>query len=107
MSKIGFFVIFKTKPGKRDEVLSVWESFVKPHAEKNKSLEVSCYCFADNDPNTICLFELLTDEKELQKAMSSSWFKPYQKALSPLLAGPPQVISASPVWIKNDPDYCE
>ena len=107
MSKLGFFVIFKTKPGKREKVREIWESFVKPHSEENDELEMSCYSFADNDPDTICLFELMSNGDGLQHAMDSAWFKPYQEALGPLLAGPPHVYPATPIWIKNDPEYMD
>ncbi|MBN1274201.1 MAG: hypothetical protein JXB26_18210 [Candidatus Aminicenantes bacterium] len=103
MKKIALFIKLKTKPGKREEVKHVWEKYVKPHSEGEKALDISCYCFALEDEDTICLFELISDPSVATSTMQSDWFANYQEELKPLVASPPEIITAAPIWTKIAP----
>ena len=101
MPKLALFVKMKAQPGKREEVKQLWEEHVKPHSEGEKALDISCYCYALEDEDTICLFELISDPSALKATMQSGWFAAYQEQLKPLLAGPPEIITASAIWAKG------
>ena len=41
-------------------------------------------------------------EKEVRlRAMQSKWFAAYQNAIGPLLMAPPEINTATPVWVKH------
>jgi quinol monooxygenase YgiN len=101
MSKLALFVKVKAHPGKREEVKQLWEELVKPHSEGEKALDISCYCYALEDEDTICLFELISDPSVSKTVTQSDWFVAYQEQLKPLLVGPPEVITATPIWAKG------
>jgi len=101
MAKLALFVKVKAQPGKRDEVKRLWEKYVKPHSETQESLDVSCYCYANENPDTICLFELISDPSAFETVMKSDWFSSYQQSLKSLIQGPPEIITATPMWIKG------
>jgi len=93
-------VKIKCQPGKRDEVKSLWEAMTKPHAAGSTNVLFSCYSFANEDPDTIILFEILANGEVLASMYQEEWFKKYLTAMGPLLAGPPEVITGTPVWTK-------
>lgn len=101
MSQITLSVKIKCQPGKRDEVRKIWEERVKPHAIGNENLLFSCYSFANEDPDTIVLFEVLDDAAVLTSLYQEEWFKAYLAAMGPLLAEPPQIFTGAPVWAKG------
>lgn len=101
MSKVALFIKAKAQPGKRDEVRRVWEEHLKPHSETSETMEVCVYCYSTQDEDTICLFELLSDESELEAASKSDWFAAYMQAVTPLLAGPPEMVITRPIWAKG------
>lgn len=101
MPQVTLSVKIKCRPGKRDDVKALWEERVKPHAIENNNLFFSCYSFANEDPDTIILFEVLDDAAVLTSLYQEEWFKAYLGAMTPLLAEPPQIFTGSPVWTKG------
>ena len=101
MPKLALFIKVKAQPGKREEAKQLWEKHVKPHSEGEKALDISCYCYSLEDEDTICLFELISDPSVSEAVTQSDWFAVYQEKLKPLLAGPPEVITATPIWAKG------
>ena len=101
MSKTAVFVKVRAKPGMREELLRTYEQFLKPHAESDADQELSFYCWAVDDEDTVCLFELFSESYDLQSAFQSDWFKAYMEAAAPLLAGPPDMVIATPIWAKG------
>ncbi|HHR85215.1 MAG TPA: hypothetical protein ENL23_02570 [Candidatus Acetothermia bacterium] len=101
VAMLALFVKLRAKPGKRDEVKMLWEEHVKPHSESEDAVDISCYCYAAEEENTIWLFELLSSPSVAKKAMQSEWFAAYQNAIGPLLMAPPKINTATPVWVKH------
>ena len=101
MPKLALFVKVKSLPGKREEVKNLWEKYIRPHSEHEEALDISFYCYAQEDENTVCLFELFSDPSRTKTVMQSDWFAAYQQELKSLIAGPPEVIMANPVWAKG------
>ena len=101
MSKTAVFVKVKTKPGMREELLRAYEQYLKPHAEADADEEFSFYCWGVDDEDTVCLFELFSESYDLQAAFQSEWFKAYMEKAAPLLASPPDMVIATPIWAKG------
>jgi len=87
--------------GTRDQVKALWEKATKPHAEENPSVLFSCYSFAHENPDTIVLFEVLSDITVLSSLYQEEWFKKYLGEMMGFLAAPPEVITGESVWIKG------
>jgi quinol monooxygenase YgiN len=102
MAKLAIFVTANAQPGKREELRKLFEKHIKPHVESNKAQELCFYCYDTQNENTMCMFELFNDPAVVKADMESEWFAAYQKDASAVLAGPPQVIIASPVWVKSE-----
>lgn len=103
MSKSATFVRHKAKPGKRDEVRRVWEKYARDYVAGSNGLLTSCYCYDDNDPDTIVVFQLAADQASGQEFVKQSWFADYQRETAALLAGPSEVRTATPQWVKAPP----
>lgn len=101
MAKIALFITARAQPGKREELRKLFEKHIKPHAETNQLQESCIYCYANEDEDTICLFEMFADASQVKADMEADWFANYQKEASSILAGPPQVVMATPVWAKG------
>ena len=101
MDKLAVFVIAKAQPGKRDELRRLWEENIKPHTESNESQELCFYCYSNDDDDTICMFELFTDPAVVKADMGSDWFAAYMEKVRPLMAEPPRIVAAAPIWAKG------
>jgi quinol monooxygenase YgiN len=102
MAKITLIVKLTTQPGKRDALKKIWEKETKKHTIENDLVEQSCYCFDKNDENTVWLFEIIKDEEVLSKLSLEPWFRAYLAEMQPILAAPPMITTADPVWIKKE-----
>ncbi|MBA3832864.1 MAG: antibiotic biosynthesis monooxygenase [Chthoniobacterales bacterium] len=101
MSRIALFIRHKTMPGKRDEVREVWERHMQPLIVRNKSHEAYFYCFDDNDPDSICVYQQYADHESSQAFLKDPGYVAYLKESRLLLAGEPEITAATPVWIKG------
>jgi quinol monooxygenase YgiN len=103
MSKSATFVRHKAKPGKRDDIRRIWEKYARGYiAGSNGSLSYY-YCYDDNDPDTIIVFQLAADQTSAQEFVKQPWFGDYQRETAALLAGQSELRTATPQWVK-DPD---
>jgi quinol monooxygenase YgiN len=101
MSKIALVITDRALPGKRDEVRRVWEKHLKPNIADNPAHEAYFYCYDDNDPDVICAFQQYASRASAHEFLKAPWYAAYQDEVSPLLAGPPEIRSATPVWTKG------
>lgn len=102
MSKTGLFVRHKAKPGQRDSVKAVWEKYVKPRANSNANHEAYYFCYDNDDPDVICVFQLLSDENSLDQFMEGPWYPEYLEAVSEYVLEAPTLNTATPQWIKGE-----
>lgn len=86
------------RPGKRDELFSLYQEHLAPRAEANEAQEVVVWCADQHDPDSFVLFELYRDAEALGANARADWFEAYMAAAMPLLAGEPQVTMATPMW---------
>lgn len=91
----------RARPGKRDELFELYEEHLAPRADANESQEVVVWCADQQDPDVFVLFELYGDADALGANAGADWFATYMQAAMPLLAGQPQVTTATPLWSKG------
>ena len=101
MSKTALFIKQQALPGKRDEVRRVWEKYLRPSIISNTAHETYVYCYDDDDPDTICVFQLYASQVSSQEFLKAPWYAAYRKEVAPFLAGEPEIRTATPVWAKG------
>ncbi len=101
MSKTALFIRHRALPGRRDEVRRIWERHLQPNIAANPAHEAYFYCYDDNDPDTICVFQQYADRAASQAFLAAPWYVAYLNQVAPLLAGPPEIRAATPVWAKS------
>ena len=101
MSKSAAFVRHKAKPGKREDVRRVWEKYARDYVAGGNGTLSYYYCYDDNDPDTVIVFQLAADQASGQEFAKQPWFADYQRETADLLAGPSEVRTATPQWIKG------
>ena len=101
MSKSATLVRHKAKPGKRDEVRRVWEKYARDYVAGSSGALSVYYCYDDNDPDTIIVFQLAADQASGQDFVKQPWFADYQRETAALLAGPSEVRTATPRYVKG------
>lgn len=101
MDNAALFIRHKALPGKRDEVRRVWEKHLRPRIAENSAHEAYCYCYDDNDPDVICVFQLYTSRAGAREFVQAPWYPAYEREVAPLLAGESDLRTATPIWIKG------
>lgn len=101
MGQAALCVIFKTAPGKRNDLMSAWKRYIMPHVVENKEILQNVYLLSMDDPDTVCMFEMLSDIGVFMNAHEQPWMKEYLSVIGPLLSAPPQVLRLDPVWMKK------
>lgn len=102
MSKVALFIKHKSLPGKRDEVRAVWERYMQSKIARNKAHEAYFYCYDDNDPDSICVYQQYSDRESSQEFLKTPGYAEYLKEVELLLAGQPEITTATPVWVKGE-----
>ena len=101
MSKSATFVRHTAKPGRRDDLWRVWEKYVRDYVAGSNGALSCYYCYDDNDPDTIIVFQLAGDQASAQEFVKQPWFADYQRETAARLAGPSEVRTATPQWVKG------
>ena len=101
MTKSATLVRHKAKSGKRDEVRRIWERYARDYAAGSDGMLSYYYCFDDNDPDTIIAFQLAADQATAGEFVKQPWYADYQRETAELMAGPSEILSATPQWVKG------
>ena len=101
MSKNALFIRHKAKPGKRDEVRRVWEKYARDYVAASKGQLAYYYCYDDNDPDAVVVFQLAADQASGQEFAKQPWFAAYERETVALVAGPSEFRTATPQWVKG------
>jgi quinol monooxygenase YgiN len=101
MKPIALFVRHKAKPGQRDAMRAVWERYVKPRAASNPGHLEYFFCYDANDPDTVVVFQLYQDQQTMDEFLAGTWYPEYLKAVSKVVAKPPEILPASVIWRKS------
>ena len=100
MSKSALFIIHRARPGRRDEVRDVWLRHMRPAVEGNPAHLAYFYCYDAVEPDVIRVFQQYTDEAAAAQFLTTDAYAGYVAEVEPLLAAPPEVHPATPVWAK-------
>jgi len=101
MSRSATFVRHKAKPGRRDDLRRVWEKYVRDYVAGGDGTLSYFYCYDDNDPDTVIAVQLAADQATAQEFVKQPWFADYQRETAALLAGPSELRTATPQWVKG------
>ena len=101
MATLALFIRHKTQPGRRDQVRAVWERHMQPAIAQNQGHAAYFYCFDDGDPDAICAFQQYVDADAARAFLTTESYAAYLREVEPLLAGPPEVTSLTPMWRKG------
>jgi len=102
MNDIALFVRHRAKPGQRDEVRRIWEKYVKPRVEANPAHLAYYFCYDDNDPDVVSVFQLYRDGASLNAFMVGGWYPTYLEEIAEVVTAPPDILAATAVWTKTD-----
>jgi quinol monooxygenase YgiN len=100
MNRSAILVRHKAKPGSRDEVRRIWEKYARGYVAANDATLSCYYCYDDNDPDTVIVFQL-ADQAAGQEFAKQPWFADYQRETAALLAAPSEFRTAAPQWMKG------
>ena len=101
MPPIAILIHHKTQPGKKDEVLRVWKKHMAPAVAVNPGHVSYSYCFDNGDPDSIYAFQRYVSVEASQEFLKTESYAAYLKDVEPLLSGPPQVTTLTPMWTKG------
>jgi quinol monooxygenase YgiN len=101
MAPTALFIRHRTQPGRRDQVRAVWDRHVRAAVARNPGHAAYFYCFDDGDPDAICAFQQYVDADAARAFLATEGYAAYLRDVEPLLAGPPEVTSLTPVWTKG------
>ena len=97
---LALLITVRTLPGRRDDVMTLWEDHLKERAADNPAQRVYFYCFNRTDEDVVHIFEVYDDLDAFEEAGESDGFQAYMEEVGPLLAGPVDVSMATPKWAK-------
>ena len=101
MSKSALFIRHQAKPGRRDEVRRIRETYARDYVAGSNGQLSYYYCYDDNDPDAIVVFQVAADQNSGQDFVKQPWFADYERETAALLAGPSEFRAATPQWIKG------
>lgn len=93
----------RTKPGKREDLLGLFETHLAPRAEANDSQVLVVWAADEADDDRFVLFEMYRDRAAAEANGRESWFAAYIAETELLLAGTPTITWATPRWCKGVP----
>ncbi len=100
MNKTALFIRHKALPGKRDAMQRIWEKHVKPRAEANPAHLAYYFCYDNNDPDVVSVFQLYDNPTALEQFLEGDWYPEYLREVATVVAVPPELTKASLVWAK-------
>ena len=100
MNKTALFVRHQARPGRRDDMQRIWEKHVKPRAAANPAHAAYFFCFDDNDPDAVCVFQLYESAAAMDEFLAGDWYPLYLREVSEVVVAAPQLTTASLIWAK-------
>ena len=100
MAEVALFLTVKTQPGKRDELVALWEKHLRDRAADNDDQVRYVFALDMADPDTVRIAEVYGTKAGFEANSQAPWFADYMAEAGPLLAGQPEFYMALPHWIK-------
>lgn len=101
MTNSALFIRHTAKPGKRDDVKRVWDKYVQTYVANSDRQPAYFYCYDNNDPDTIVVFQLHSDADSGNEFVKQPWYGDYERETADLLAGPSEFRTATLQWMKK------
>lgn len=101
MSKIALFIRHKAKPGQREKIKEIWQTYVKPRVETNPAHELYYFCYDIKDEDIVSVFQLFTNKESIDQFMNGNWYPEYLEKISEIISEAPIISDAVPVWNKS------
>ncbi len=101
MTQVALIIRHQTLPGKREDVRRVWETHMAPAVAGNRGHLAYFYCFDNADPDVVSAFQVYDSAESSQQFLETDAYIAYVRDVEPLLVGPPQVTSLTPMWSKE------
>ena len=101
MTSFALIIRHKSLPGRRHEVQRVWEKYMAPAIAANPGHIAYCYCLDNADPDSIYAFQQYQSAEAARDFLKTERYGEYLRNVEPLLSGPPQVTTLTPVWSKG------
>ena len=95
------YIRHQALPGKREDVLRIWEKHARDYIDRAAGQVVYVYGFDENDPDTVVAYQLFSGDAGTDDFTSQPWYQAYQAETAALLAGPSEFRSIAPQWIKQ------
>lgn len=94
------FIKHRTQPGRRSEVQAVWLRHMAPAVAANADHLAYFYCEDPAEPDVICAFQHYASPEAARAFLLTESYRAYLHDVESLLAGPPEVTTLTPLWVK-------
>lgn len=102
MAGHAIFIVHRTRPGQRDAVRAIWMKHMAPAIADNDGHLAYHYCFDNDDPDLIRVFQLYRDAEAAAAFLRHPNYTAYQQEVLELLIEPSEIHAAEPQWQKTD-----
>ncbi|MDB6070826.1 MAG: Antibiotic biosynthesis monooxygenase [Verrucomicrobiales bacterium] len=103
MPPTALFIEHRTLPGKRGEMVRIWERHVKPRVEGNPAHLFYFFCEDALDPDVVRVFQLYESDEAMSGFLGGEWYQDYLLEVSAVVIAPPRIFPAPLVWSKTAP----
>ncbi len=100
MAELALFMTITTQPGKRDELVALWDKHLKNRAAENDDQTRYVFALDMANPDVIHISEVYGSKAGFEANSQAPWFADYMAEAGPLLAGQPAFNIAMPHWVK-------
>ena len=101
MGPIATIMSGRTQPGKREELLRLFQEHLAPRAESNARQTTVAWLADREDDDAFHIFEIYSDPAAMEANSKADWFWAYVEKAAPLLNGQPEMRTAVPRWVKG------
>lgn len=95
------YIRHKALPGKREEVMRIWEKYARTYIEGSSNQLVYVYGFDDDDPDAIVAYQVYIPVTGADAFVKQPWYPDYERETAALLAEPSEFRMITPQWIKG------
>lgn len=97
----GLFIRHQAAPGRRDELVAVWEQHMPAAVAANPGHEAYVYTEVADDPDAIMVYQQYVSAEAAAAFLQDPTYLAYLSASEHLLAGPPTLTVVAPRWAKG------
>lgn len=95
------FLKHRSLPGRRDELVTVWDEHMLDAIAENDAHEAYVYSEDVADRDVLMVFQQYSSQEAGEAFLQTPEYRAYLAASEPLLAGPPEVTVVRQLWSKN------